>query len=118
MNDARTCRCPVRPYYAPGSLGAGSVVETESVKRWVMEHASHPYAQARDDLARSLQFAESRVGSGEAVLDMVADVFGLPRVSSAPTLAGEAVREASRRNARLAAEAHPGGEYTTGEPSE
>lgn len=82
--NSKQCRCPPRPYYSPGSLASGSYLETENVKRWVAEHAHHPYAQARDDLARSLQFAESKVGSGSAVLDMVADVFGLPRRELAP----------------------------------
>jgi hypothetical protein len=81
MSDAKTCRCPNRPRF-PG-MARDSVAETAAIRHWVAEHASHPYAQARDDLARSLQFAESRVGSGAAVLDMVADVFGLPRQSRA-----------------------------------
>lgn len=73
------CRCPVRPYASLGSLASGSASETSSLYRWEAEHGDHPYAKARDELADALQNAEVRVGSDSAVLDMVADVFGLAR---------------------------------------
>lgn len=110
--DAKQCRCPLRPYF--GGLGSGSTQESEALNVWQQEHGHHVYAKARDELARALQAAEGVMGSGAAVLDMVADVFNQPRPSRAPTAAGEAVREASRRNARAAAEAYPGGEYFAG----
>lgn len=73
------CRCPVRPYYTPGSLGSGSSHESALLDRWQAEHGAHPYAKVRDELARAVQAAEKDVGSGEAVLDMVHDIFGLVR---------------------------------------
>jgi hypothetical protein len=78
MNDAdrQTCRCPVRPYYSPGSLGSGSTTETANLRRWEAEHGGHPYAKARDDLAGAMQTAESRVGSGEEVLQMAHEIMG------------------------------------------
>lgn len=54
-------------------------METAALRAWEAEHGHHPYAKARDELARALQCAEGSVNSGEAVLDMVADVFGLAR---------------------------------------
>lgn len=75
------CRCPVRPYYALGSFGSGSTGEDALVKQWGIEHGDHSYAKVRDDLATALQMAQGRIGSGEAVLDMVHDVFGLERVT-------------------------------------
>lgn len=100
--DAKDCRCPVRPYYTPGSFGSGSTHESALLDRWHAEHGGHPYAKARDVLASACQAAERDVRSGEAVLDMVADIFNQPRPSRAPTLAGEVVREAHRRNQRIA----------------
>lgn len=98
--DAKDCRCPPRPYL--GGMARDSQMQIAADGRWEQEHGSHPYARSRDNLAHALQYAEGTAGSGEAVLDMVADVFGQPRPSRAPTLCGEAVREAHRRNARIA----------------
>lgn len=106
------CRCPVRPYYTLGSMASGSNHESVLLNHWQAEHGAHPYAKVRDELARAVQTAEKDLSSGEAVLDMVHDIFGLPRYSTAPTAAGEVVREAARRVAKLAEEAHLGGEYT------
>ncbi len=78
-DEGRQCRCPLRPHCNPGSLGGGSNLEASLLARWENEHAAHPYARARDELARALQAAEAEVGGGEAVLDMVGDIFGLPR---------------------------------------
>lgn len=77
--DANSCRCPVRPWATPGSFASGSVYETRAVEAWTAEHGNHAYAKARDELAGAIQNAESRVGSGAAALDMVADVFGISR---------------------------------------
>lgn len=79
QNDDRQCRCPVRPYYTPGSFGSGSSHETALVNQWQREHGDHAYAKARDALAGACQHAEGTMGSGEAVLDMVHDIFNLPR---------------------------------------
>lgn len=81
MNDERqgVCRCPTRPFFTPGSMGSGSAQETEMLRRWSLEHGSHPYAHARDELAGAIQQAESRVHSGESVLVMAADILGMPR---------------------------------------
>jgi hypothetical protein len=73
------CRCPVRPAYSPGSMASGSAHETALLNRWQADHGHHRYGKARDELALQLQIAESKVRSGDAVLDMVADVFGMPR---------------------------------------
>lgn len=79
------CRCPVRPYYSLGSMASGSATETANVRRWESEHGDHPYAKARDELAKALQYAEGTPGlgekRGEAVLDMVHDAFALMRRS-------------------------------------
>lgn len=96
MSESRQCRCPVRPYYRPGSFGSGSTHEDAMLRRWQEEHGSHEYANARDELARALRSAEGSVRSGEAVLDMVADVFELPRFSTNPSATAAAIREASR----------------------
>ena len=79
MQNDEQCRCPVRPYYTPGSFGSGSSHESAMLDRWQTEHGNHPYAKARDGLARACQAAEKDVRSGEAVLDMVHDIFNLPR---------------------------------------
>jgi hypothetical protein len=73
------CRCPVRPYANPGSFASGSAYEDAGIKRWEAEHGGHPYAKARDTLAKALQIAEGAMYSQPAALDMVADVFGMPR---------------------------------------
>lgn len=102
--DVRACRCPVRPWATPGSFASGSTYETRAVEAWQAEHGDHPYAKARDELAGALQQAENRVGSGTAVLAMVADVFGLPRESVGPQNAREVVASVNERIARRAAE--------------
>lgn len=79
MSNEKPCRCPTRPYFTLGSFGSGSAMETAAVDKWTREHGEHPFAKARDLLSGSLQQAESAVGSGVAVLDMVHDVFNLPR---------------------------------------
>jgi hypothetical protein len=71
------CRCPNRPYAS--SWARDSAMEQAQLQQWDEEHGSHPYARARDTLAQALQSAEGAVHSGPAVLDMVHDVFGLPR---------------------------------------
>ena len=78
-HDTKTCRCPIRPYYTIGSFGSGSNHESRLLDDWQREHGGHAYARARDELARALQAAEKDVRSGAAVLDMVHDVFNLPR---------------------------------------
>jgi hypothetical protein len=75
-NDTRACRCPVRPYFTPGSFASGSQHETRLVDEWNMTHAHHPYAKARDELAGAMQAAESAVRSGEAVLQMAHEIVG------------------------------------------
>jgi hypothetical protein len=77
--NPKECRCPNRPHATLGSWASGSVSETRAVSAWTAEHGDHPYAKARDELSGPLQHAERSVGSGGAVLDMVADVYGLPR---------------------------------------
>jgi hypothetical protein len=70
-------------------MGSGSQMETAALRKWDAEHSHHPYAKARDELAKALQIAESSVkreehdASGYAVLDMVHDVLGLERSSPA-----------------------------------
>jgi len=76
MND-ESCRCPNRPYSI--SWASGSEWEREQLARWDAAHAHHPYAKARDQLAKALQQAEGTVHSGLAVLDMVSDVYGIRR---------------------------------------
>lgn len=95
--DAKSCRCPVRPWATPGSFASGSVSEARAVEAWQARHGSHPYAKARDELAKSLQYAEIRLGSASAVPNMVADVFGLPRESVGPHNAREAVQSVHER---------------------
>ena len=83
-----TCRCPNRPRFP--SLGRDSAAETAAMRRWDYEHGHHAYAKARDTLAQALQYAEGSVSrdeqrkAGEAVLDMVADVYGMRRRSDGP----------------------------------
>lgn len=83
-----TCRCPNRPRFP--SWGRDSAAETSAMRRWDAEHGSHAYAKARDTLAQALQAAESSVrveeqeNAGEAVLDMVADVYRMRRRSDGP----------------------------------
>lgn len=82
-NRETPCRCPVRPY-GP-SMASGSVWETRRLEEWQRMHGHHAYAKARDALANALNVAETSVmhdqqrNAGAAVLDMVADVFGMPR---------------------------------------
>lgn len=64
---------------------------------WQERHGNHPYAKARDELAGALQQAEARIGSAYAVLNMVADVFSLPRESVGPQNAAEAARSVHGR---------------------
>lgn len=71
------CRCPARPYTNPGSFAYESAYA--ALKEWNEEHGAHPYAKARDELAKALHIAEGTVHRTPAVLDMVADVFGMPR---------------------------------------
>ena len=69
------CRCPPRPR----SEASGSAHETRLLEDWQATHGAHPYARMRDALAGALQEAEGATGDAEAVLCMVADVFGVPR---------------------------------------
>jgi len=84
------CRCPVRPYYSPGSMASGSTHEDALLRRWNTEHRGHSYAKARDELAHALQHAERSVKleegleADEAVLDMVFDIFSMRRRSDGP----------------------------------
>lgn len=88
--DAKQCRCPLRPYF--GGWGSGSAQESAALNAWQQEHGAHPYAKARDVLAHALQSAEGTVGSGDAVLDMVADVFSLSRRKSPAETVAEPAR--------------------------
>ena len=76
------CRCPVRPYGS--SWASGSAWETNRLHAWDAEHGAHPYAKARDELAKALQIAEGAMHSGPAVLDMVADIYDMSRSVYAP----------------------------------
>lgn len=107
MDEKNQCRCPVRPLYTQGSLASGSNHEAGLMARWHAEHGGHPYAKARDELARALQAAERDVGSGEAVLDMVRDVFGLSRESHEPSTIREVFQEADRRHAAIVDALYP-----------
>lgn len=77
------CRCPLRPY-GP-SMASGSSWERARLEEWQRTHGHHAYAKARDDLAKALNVAETTLKreeqrkAGEAVMDMVHDVFGLLR---------------------------------------
>lgn len=73
--DPKTCRCPLRPFL--GNWARDSTAQTNATARWATEHEHHPYAKARDELARAMQSAESQVGSGEAVLQMAKEVMGV-----------------------------------------
>lgn len=104
--DAKTCRCPNRPYF--GGMARDSTMERRALAEWNAEHGSHSYAKARDELARALQLAESSVRgeeqkkAGEAVMDMVHDIMGLYRRLPAPQReaapVSDDVRERALRN--------------------
>jgi hypothetical protein len=74
VKDPKQCRCPLRPYM--GSWGSGSASETAALNRWQADHGHHPYAVARDELARAMQAAEGQVGNGDAVLQMAKEIMG------------------------------------------
>lgn len=86
MNEQ--CRCPNRPYMQ--ALASGSAHDAGVLREWEAQHGNHAYAKARDSLAAALQVAETSVRceevmmAGEAVLDMVCDVFSMPRYSAIP----------------------------------
>lgn len=71
-------------------MARDSGMERHALDQWRAEHGGHAYATARDALSGALQGAESSVRRGEqnragaAVLDMVHDIMGMERVSSAP----------------------------------
>jgi hypothetical protein len=113
--DERKCWCPLRPYFSPGSMGSGSVTEQRALERWQAEHAHHPYAKARDELARGIQSAEGTMGSGEAALRMVYESMGIPVAEisgQALTEVEEAEREVKAASFRIrAAEDHHGAAY-------
>lgn len=73
--DPKQCRCPLRPYL--GSLASGSQMQMVADEKWQEEHGHHPYAKARDELARAMQSAEGKVGSGEAVFQMAKEIMGV-----------------------------------------
>lgn len=79
--NPKQCKCPLRPYL--GSWARDSASQSAADARWRAEHGAHPYANVRDELARALQAAEAQT-SAEAVLDMVQDVFNLPRRNAIP----------------------------------
>jgi hypothetical protein len=73
----------MRPYYSPGSLSSGSTLEENNVRRWGEEHAHHPYAKTRDELARAMQAAEGGLASagfgrtsGDAIFQMAKEIMG------------------------------------------
>lgn len=76
-------------------------METAALQAWDREHSHHPYAKARDELAKALQIAETAVkrgeqdGAGQAVLDMVADVFGMERPAPVGPITPHLVVESS-----------------------
>lgn len=103
--EPNECRCPTRPHGS--SWARGSMAEKLARDAWERQHGEHPYAKARDELAVALHHADGRVVSGSAVLNMVADSFGLPRESVGPQSAAEAVRSVHERIARRAEEVTP-----------
>jgi len=72
--DPKQCRCPLRPYL--GGMARDSQMQRAADREWEEQHAAHPYAKARDELARAMQSAEGQVGSGEAVLQMAKEIVG------------------------------------------
>ena len=104
------CRCPVRPCFSLGSLVSGSATEDRALREWEATHGAHPYAKVRDELATALQVAEGKVRSGEAVLDMVADVFGMRRgalLGSAPSVGPNQGLDSGSFKAAYASEPDP-----------
>lgn len=78
MSNDKICLCPVRPMYTIGSMGSGSVHEMHLMDEWNATHAHHPYAKARDELAKAMQNAEKDVRSGAIMWRMAHEVMGLP----------------------------------------
>jgi hypothetical protein len=73
LKAATDCRCPLRPYYTLGSFGSGSSDEDRLLDEWQRVHGEHPYAKARDEVARQIQWAVLKRADAER---MVRELFG------------------------------------------
>lgn len=74
MSATKTCRCPLPPYWAPGSMVGGSATEDAAITRWADEHGAHPYARARSHLLNAVPRALEHVGPDD-VRVMIAEVL-------------------------------------------
>ena len=73
--DAKTCRCPLRPYL--GGMARDSQMQIAADREWEQEHGTHPYAKARDRLASAMQASEGEMGSGEAMWQAAQEIMNL-----------------------------------------